>query len=524
MNFRSLITLSLLSIFAPVVIAVAQVEVPPETARASSIEKPWRTLLRSEIQNPSQVEDTQVTKKDVRKLRITGWVRGLGRFRADLTQLRRKSWNRSDEDGKPFILLQGSAKFLSGSNSGESFPAAATAIKLLNRTDINLFLFGDSDRRTRKTALYEFQLSLPHDGEMRVKRVRRAKWDSPTSGTDAVSRSCLERHPPLGAQRTFLPSMRREAVVRENSFRQLDLVAQMDSEFNSSLGGNSLTEIATILNAMEAIYEDQLGVTLNMILDSTPVSSIATDDGEEVLEEYRLLSQSLDGDLYHLFSGKTQDELLGIAYVGVVCAFPSFSHGVSYYADTATTILTVAHEIGHNFDADHDSATNDPPTIMFPSAAPNVISEFSAISKSQISSHIENFGDCLATVGEEEGGGGNPTPTPTGTPGGTISDPSETSEEGDLQVDLYRSKFQGKIFLVAEAFTEFELKSDTSIEIYFAPRKSSTFSIFGVGTTGSEGNIAFRPKRKGTYLAQIEGTDIQSAQVKVRRTRTGRKR
>ena len=84
--------------------------------------------------------------------------------------------------------------------------------------------------------------------------------------------------------------------------------------------------------------------------------------------------------------------------------------------------LVVAHEIGHNLGAFHDSSTvdsNGNPTIMFPSLDPAALpGEFSAKSRSDIDTVLAER-SCLApvpTATPTPDPSATPTPTPTATP------------------------------------------------------------------------------------------------------------
>ena len=107
------------------------------------------------------------------------------------------------------------------------------------------------------------------------------------------------------------------------------------------------------------------------------------------------------------FAGST----VGIAWVGAVCTFSRY-HTISDFTPNAAFIrVTTSHEIGHNFDCDHDASGS--PHIMAP-AVQNT-SSWSAASIATVNS----FGpsrSCLASVSCGGTGGGTGGGTPTSPP------------------------------------------------------------------------------------------------------------
>ncbi|MCB0328434.1 MAG: hypothetical protein KDD70_02190, partial [Bdellovibrionales bacterium] len=387
-----------------------------------------------------------------------------------------------------------------------------------------LFMFGNNGRSARNIPLYQFNLRLNTKGNMVLDSFVRAKWDSPQSEISSRGHTdqCIAKRPDgvtLSSHdsETFLVNRNLQS---EATLRVLDLVVEMDTAFSTMFGSDAVSQISTVFNAMEVIYERDLGITLNLQIGTTPIT-ISSAVGSDALDEYSGVSHAFSGDLYHLYSAEEAGGLLGIAYLGVVCAAPSFSTGITYHTDTAEDILTAAHEIGHNFNAEHDDATDNPPTIMYSSSASNLISEFSDISKGQISTFVSGNGSCMDTTESGSGGGSStPTPssspTPTGTPGGTIDDPSEGTVDGELFVDLYSFRFQGKTFLGVETYTEDDLSPSTSVEIYYKRRRKQSYELFTADSTDEDGELYVRA-RKGYYFAQ--SGDSQSEEVRVRRGR-----
>jgi hypothetical protein len=110
-------------------------------------------------------------------------------------------------------------------------------------------------------------------------------------------------------------------------------------------------------------------------------------------------------DVAHMWTGKDMDgSTVGIAWVGVVCRSPSYSYGVSQrYSSTPQKYVLTAHEIGHNFDADHsDGQSGCSNTIMQSFVGTGFT--FCSFSRSQITAHANANSSCL--------GSGTPPSTP----------------------------------------------------------------------------------------------------------------
>lgn len=139
--------------------------------------------------------------------------------------------------------------------------------------------------------------------------------------------------------------------------------------------------------------------------EGNPYTSIDFGRLLEDFQSYTLNNSHLgNADLYHLFSGKetltengSPTGVIGLAYVGVTCVAPNFSFGYTLDVNPALNPVITAHEIGHNFNADHDQSAGG--TIMFPSLGNPVPTMFSSFSAGQISNHRDSSGSCLGNSG-----------------------------------------------------------------------------------------------------------------------------
>ncbi len=168
-----------------------------------------------------------------------------------------------------------------------------------------------------------------------------------------------------------------------------------DSLFTTLRGGSTAAAAAITarFNNIDGYFSEQVGIQINVqnITTFNDTNDPFTDtlDTSTLLDEvseYRLQTPAQNSlGLTHLYTGRDFDtQTVGIAWLGAICE-SYFGAGVSEgRAGLTTDSLIAAHEIGHNFGADHDgdparSCPNEPEIyIMAPSVTGN--DEFSACS------------------------------------------------------------------------------------------------------------------------------------------------
>ncbi len=219
----------------------------------------------------------------------------------------------------------------------------------------------------------------------------------------------------------FMPGLHDQTgmpTAQSTSLQRAEVATDADYEYFQIYGNNANAQIEGVINAVDGIYQNQLGLTLEITFQNVFTTSsqpYTSTDPSTLLDQFRNYwnanQQNVNRDLAHLFTGKDMNGgVIGIAYVGVVCSSPSFSYGVSQ--DFSLMTKLVAHEMGHNFNAVHDppSICNGSGPIMCAAIQPNGPEEFSTQSVNDITAFVDAHGNCLDAVG----GGPGPSPPPSG--------------------------------------------------------------------------------------------------------------
>lgn len=374
------------------------------------------------------------------------------------------------------LHLQGYAIFRAATASGgrkrRKVPVAATVFHITSshptiEAEFHADIKGDGGHFYQlKGALKERSVQKI----LKVRRVSRQAFSGKSCGVQAGNTSSLEVIE-RKSKISFEP-------VRTTSLLSFDIATEADYDWYARYGSSSNTKIQTILNKVQTIYEEQLDLTFSLTKQVTVTSSnsrYTSSNVETLLDSFRTYteahSQLGSADVHHLFTGKntyilnsngtTNDSVIGLAYLGVVCAYPTYAYGLTENLDDALDSVTTAHEIGHNFNAQHDVAgsimgteldLNNPPT------------QFSTTSKSQISSFVSSNSSCLSSST------GSATPTPGG---GTSPGSGDTSH-----VALKASFNSNGLFTLKTTFTEID--PTCTVEVRASTRSGMVYN--GSGT------------------------------------------
>ncbi|MBT8100226.1 MAG: hypothetical protein KJO82_10765, partial [Gammaproteobacteria bacterium] len=163
-----------------------------------------------------------------------------------------------------------------------------------------------------------------------------------------------------------LQTAAKTAVARgPGAVSEITMSAIGDFEFTTAKGGdsNAAAAITTRLNNVDGYFSEQVGVQINVQLIETHSNPLdpfgdTTNAGMllDELSEYRLQTPAHNAEgVTHLYTGKTLDTTtVGIAWRGSLCD-SYFSAGLSEgNSSVLIDSLIAAHEIGHNFGAEHD--------------------------------------------------------------------------------------------------------------------------------------------------------------------------
>lgn len=422
---------------------------------------------------------------------IHAYVNGLGRLRFYFNDIQQFD-GITTLDGKVSIAeqivnLKGWAM-----HAGKPLRAAATVAKNGAAETINISFFHTA-RRTQKVTFYRLAVERSNTTErVHLQRTKQVHLDGKHCGAKPHS-VALRNH-------SLAPSPSNErAIAASTNLKELELSVHVDARY-VQLHGSGTSNIQSRLNEAEAFYENDLGVTYKIVRVAVDSGlNFSSDETSVMLQEFADYIDSRgyrnSADAFHLFSGRDlksngNSNTIGIAYqgltndVGVICRpnlfFQSFGIRPATVAITerlsqatdGQVSLTVAHELGHNFSANHSNAG-----IMSASLGPTLPSSFSSASISEIQSYINKHGSCLASVSEPTPTPNpNPTAEPTNTPtpgGGSGGNGSGGSGSGgdtsdrvsvDLAIALSRSgQFSATITLAEEApeNCQFQLRMGT---------------------------------------------------------------
>jgi hypothetical protein len=182
--------------------------------------------------------------------------------------------------------------------------------------------------------------------------------------------------------------------------RVLEVATEADYEFFQVYGSNTNAYIRAVLNAVDALYTDHLGVKIKVVGQRVATNypgSRGSLDSVDLLEEFRRgsFASSSSADVRHLFTGRSTKGLtIGIAYVAAACtAGGRYAVGLSRNVSPGLQPFLAAHEIAHNLSATHDGERN---SIMNP-AITEENTRFSPQSLTTIRDFLITTGSCITS-------------------------------------------------------------------------------------------------------------------------------
>lgn len=158
--------------------------------------------------------------------------------------------------------------------------------------------------------------------------------------------------------------------------RYLKLTLVLDTEFQAVHGAGFASVAASILNGVDGLYRAQtdVQVSLHHLRALASNGTLTSSTPTALLDAFTSLLPGSGipfAGLAHLLSGKDFDgTTVGLAWVGTVCNTQGFGSGIDQMTlGAAGNSAVLAHEIGHNFSASHDSQGNACPSSGFIMAA-----------------------------------------------------------------------------------------------------------------------------------------------------------
>lgn len=215
--------------------------------------------------------------------------------------------------------------------------------------------------------------------------------DDHSDATDSHGVSALKQYQSLVTQ------LATAAAATPTEQLSLSLIA--DTSFQQQNGALSADAMLERLNIVDGIFAEQIGVLLQpsefrlVPANSDPFTATDASQLLDQLSTFRSNTAEVrTAGLAHLFTGKNLDgNTLGIAFRDALCD-PSFGVSLSNSEMGFLSALVMAHELGHNFGAEHDGAaggacaSTDSGFLMWPQF--NGSSVFSACSRETIAQSV----------------------------------------------------------------------------------------------------------------------------------------
>ena len=159
-----------------------------------------------------------------------------------------------------------------------------------------------------------------------------------------------------------------EVAEAAGAVSRINIGMVADYEATIDKGATLDAAIMTRMNNVDAIYSEQIGVEVYVDLiesfadPNDPFDANTAGDLLDDLRQYRSTSSAQQSrGLTHLYTGRDlEGSTVGIAYLDVLCR-RSAAVGLSQISNSSVIdSLVAAHEIGHNFGAEHDGEAGTP--------------------------------------------------------------------------------------------------------------------------------------------------------------------
>ena len=207
-------------------------------------------------------------------------------------------------------------------------------------------------------------------------------------------------------------NVKSQVEMDTTTYYTAEIATEADYEYVQALGGaqEANSEILSILNKVEGVYEEELRLSLEVVYQhawTTELDPYTSTEANELLDEFKehwnanFFSEGYD--VAHLLTGRKNldRDIGGTAWLGVTCRNRLFSYGLSRRLTGEGAFNLAAHELGHNFGAGHPDEEVPPitvceGTIMQSDWSPPPSLNFCQFSKDEIRTHVSSYNSCLA--------------------------------------------------------------------------------------------------------------------------------
>jgi hypothetical protein len=185
-------------------------------------------------------------------------------------------------------------------------------------------------------------------------------------------RSCgVHLLPDALAHRMLVPDAQPGGTPINSGVKVAELAVDADYEYYTYWGSsvsNVVARIESVINTVNGQYEPQVGIRheiTTIIVRTSSNQPYTHTRADRLLNQFRshwnANHSNIVRDIAHLFTGKNLNGgTIGIAWVGVVC-HDSYGYALSqveFNGNYASACDLVAHELGHNWNAQHCSCPN----------------------------------------------------------------------------------------------------------------------------------------------------------------------
>jgi hypothetical protein len=189
------------------------------------------------------------------------------------------------------------------------------------------------------------------------------------------------------------------STVQASTQKYLAMTLVLDTEFQTAYGSSAASQAVAILNVVQGFYAAQVGVDV-YLYSLQPLASDGTLTGTDPNSLLTAFGTFVSGGAVpfagdaHLLSGKDFDgSTIGLGYIGSLCSSNFSLAVVQTTFGAAGSGVVMAHELGHNFGAEHDGDGNSCPSSGFIMQASV---NFSSLPTSFSSCSLTYFSDYIA--------------------------------------------------------------------------------------------------------------------------------